>query len=54
MSDRKWSESIHLGDGGEPGGVLQTWIDGNLDTVQAGLRRASTAPIRPRRRSTNG
>lgn len=37
MEDRKRTDSMYLGDGGEPGGVLQTWIDGNLDTVHAGF-----------------
>jgi hypothetical protein len=38
MSEKKWSDSsMHLGEGAEPGGVLQTWIDGNLDTVHAGF-----------------
>ena len=36
MEDRKRTENMFLGDG-EPGGVLQTWIDGNLDTVHAGF-----------------
>src|SRR4051812_8146095 len=36
MSDKRWNENIRLDDA-EPGGVVQTWIDGNIDTVHAGF-----------------